>query len=68
MTMILKAERINVYDVIVTGRADGFIKALEKSGLRTWKLSDVRYQVSFANAHALRAALPPVGTIWEIIR
>ena len=68
---MLRANRINEFDVVVFGPRTlllAFGSALNKAGLKTWKLSDVAIQVSFDGAPELRAQLPPVGTEYEIQR
>jgi hypothetical protein len=68
---MLKAHRITEFDVVVFGPRTlllAFRSALNKAGLKTWKLSDVAIQVSFDGAPELRAQLPPVGTEYEIQR
>jgi hypothetical protein len=68
---MLKAHRITEFDVVVFGPRTlllAFCSALNKAGLKTWKLSDAAIQVSFAGAPELRAQLPPVGTEYEIQR
>jgi hypothetical protein len=68
---MLKANRINEFDVVVFGPRTlllAFGSALSKAGLKTWKLSDVAIQVSFDGAPELRAQLPPVDTEYEIQR
>ena len=68
---MLKANRINEFDVVVFGPRTlllAFRSALNKAGLKTWKLSDVAIQVSFDGAPEIRAKLPPVGAEYEIQR
>jgi DNA polymerase-3 subunit beta len=45
-------------------KREPFIAALREAGLKAWKLRDGAYQVSFSGKPELRAALPPVGTIY----
>jgi len=68
----MKAHRITEYDLHVTAPAGqgrsltSFIKALRQAGLKAWKLDTRAYQVSFAEQPELRAALPPIGTEYDI--
>lgn len=63
-------KRINEYDVIVSASPgediSGFVKALRKVGLKSWKLRERTYQVSFDGFAELRTELPAIGIEYTI--
>ena len=63
----LIAKRISQYDVVVKGPGAGrFAQALKRSGLRSWKLGNGAYQISFSGHPDKVAELPSVGSSWSL--